>query len=204
MSPSTPMAGRPRRRDRGGHGLRRGAAGAGLMMRLLKTVSFTPYVIYRVILGVILLWLWATAARLRSLEVRRAFLDLGVLARGPVRPQVVLQHRSIAVGVDAEIGKGLAPRPTPRCRGARFAPGPASTGRCENRPSVTACMSNTAAMIPAIQNGTFTIKRLRRMTCNMSASARGTCAPPARPARRRPDAASPVTPITAARATSST
>jgi len=26
------------------------------MMRLLKSVSFTPYVIYRVILGVILLW----------------------------------------------------------------------------------------------------------------------------------------------------
>jgi undecaprenyl-diphosphatase len=35
-----------------------------LMMRLLKTVSFTPYVIYRVILG----WSccgWATAARSR-------------------------------------------------------------------------------------------------------------------------------------------
>ena len=28
-----------------------------LMMRLLKSVSFTPYVIYRVILGVILLWI---------------------------------------------------------------------------------------------------------------------------------------------------
>ena len=28
-----------------------------LMMRLLRTVSFTPYVIYRVILGVILLWI---------------------------------------------------------------------------------------------------------------------------------------------------
>ncbi|MEP3298308.1 MAG: undecaprenyl-diphosphate phosphatase [Pseudoruegeria sp.] len=27
-----------------------------LMMRLLKTVSFTPYVIYRIILGVVLLW----------------------------------------------------------------------------------------------------------------------------------------------------
>ncbi|MCG6904508.1 MAG: undecaprenyl-diphosphate phosphatase [Rhodobacter sp.] len=28
----------------------------GLMMRLLKTVSFTPYVIYRVVLGLFLLW----------------------------------------------------------------------------------------------------------------------------------------------------
>jgi undecaprenyl-diphosphatase len=28
-----------------------------LMMRLLKSVSFTPYVIYRVILGVVLLWI---------------------------------------------------------------------------------------------------------------------------------------------------
>ena len=33
-----------------------------LMMRLLKTVSFTPYVIYRVILGVILLWLGYSGA----------------------------------------------------------------------------------------------------------------------------------------------
>ena len=31
-------------------------AALSLMMRLLKSVSFTPYVIYRVILGVILLW----------------------------------------------------------------------------------------------------------------------------------------------------
>lgn len=31
-------------------------ASLALMMRLLKSVSFTPYVIYRVILGVILLW----------------------------------------------------------------------------------------------------------------------------------------------------
>ena len=30
-------------------------ASLALMMRLLKSVSFTPYVIYRVILGVILL-----------------------------------------------------------------------------------------------------------------------------------------------------
>jgi undecaprenyl-diphosphatase len=28
-----------------------------IMMRLLRTVSFTPYVIYRVILGVVLLWI---------------------------------------------------------------------------------------------------------------------------------------------------
>ena len=27
-----------------------------LMMRLLKSVSFTPYVVYRVVLGVVLLW----------------------------------------------------------------------------------------------------------------------------------------------------
>jgi undecaprenyl-diphosphatase len=27
------------------------------MMRLLRSVSFTPYVIYRVILGVVLLWI---------------------------------------------------------------------------------------------------------------------------------------------------
>ena len=27
-----------------------------LMMRLLRSVSFTPYVVYRLILGVILLW----------------------------------------------------------------------------------------------------------------------------------------------------
>jgi undecaprenyl-diphosphatase len=33
-----------------------------LMMRLLKTVSFTPYVIYRVILGVVLLWLGYSGA----------------------------------------------------------------------------------------------------------------------------------------------
>jgi undecaprenyl-diphosphatase len=33
-----------------------------LMMRLLKTVSFTPYVIYRVILGAILLWLGYSGA----------------------------------------------------------------------------------------------------------------------------------------------
>jgi undecaprenyl-diphosphatase len=33
-----------------------------LMMRLLKTVSFTPYVVYRVILGVILLWLGYSGA----------------------------------------------------------------------------------------------------------------------------------------------
>jgi undecaprenyl-diphosphatase len=32
------------------------------MMRLLKTVSFTPYVIYRVILGAILLWLGYSGA----------------------------------------------------------------------------------------------------------------------------------------------
>lgn len=32
-------------------------AALALMMRLLKSVSFTPYVIYRVILGVILLWI---------------------------------------------------------------------------------------------------------------------------------------------------
>jgi undecaprenyl-diphosphatase len=28
-----------------------------LMMRLLRSVSFTPYVIYRVILGLVLLWI---------------------------------------------------------------------------------------------------------------------------------------------------
>ncbi|MEM9437670.1 MAG: undecaprenyl-diphosphate phosphatase [Pseudomonadota bacterium] len=33
-----------------------------LMMRLLRSVSFTPYVLYRVILGVILLWLGYTGA----------------------------------------------------------------------------------------------------------------------------------------------
>ncbi|MDG4646994.1 undecaprenyl-diphosphate phosphatase [Roseibacterium sp. SDUM158017] len=33
-----------------------------LMMRLLKSVSFTPYVIYRVVLGVILLWLGYSGA----------------------------------------------------------------------------------------------------------------------------------------------
>jgi undecaprenyl-diphosphatase len=27
------------------------------MMRLLRSVSFTPYVVYRVILGVVLLWI---------------------------------------------------------------------------------------------------------------------------------------------------
>lgn len=32
-----------------------------LMMRLLKSVSFTPYVIYRVILGVVLIWIGYTA-----------------------------------------------------------------------------------------------------------------------------------------------
>ena len=32
-------------------------ASLALMMRLLKTVSFTPYVIYRVVLGAILLWI---------------------------------------------------------------------------------------------------------------------------------------------------
>lgn len=32
-------------------------AALSLMMRLLKSVSFTPYVIYRVVLGVILLWI---------------------------------------------------------------------------------------------------------------------------------------------------
>jgi undecaprenyl-diphosphatase len=32
-----------------------------LMMRLLKSVSFTPYVIYRVILGLVLLWIGYTA-----------------------------------------------------------------------------------------------------------------------------------------------
>ncbi|MEP5154523.1 undecaprenyl-diphosphate phosphatase [Planktotalea sp.] len=32
-----------------------------LMMRLLKSVSFTPYVIYRVVLGLILLWIGYTA-----------------------------------------------------------------------------------------------------------------------------------------------
>lgn len=32
-----------------------------LMMRLLKSVSFTPYVIYRVILGIILLWIGYTS-----------------------------------------------------------------------------------------------------------------------------------------------
>jgi undecaprenyl-diphosphatase len=29
----------------------------GLMMRLLRVVSFTPYVIYRIALGAILLWI---------------------------------------------------------------------------------------------------------------------------------------------------
>ena len=28
-----------------------------LMMRLLRAVSFTPYVIYRVLLGIVLLWI---------------------------------------------------------------------------------------------------------------------------------------------------
>ena len=32
-----------------------------LMMRLLKSVSFTPYVIYRVILGIVLIWIGYTA-----------------------------------------------------------------------------------------------------------------------------------------------
>lgn len=32
-------------------------AALGIMMRLLRSVSFTPYVIYRVILGVVLLWI---------------------------------------------------------------------------------------------------------------------------------------------------
>jgi undecaprenyl-diphosphatase len=32
-----------------------------LMMRLLKSVSFTPYVIYRVIFGVILIWIGYTS-----------------------------------------------------------------------------------------------------------------------------------------------
>lgn len=32
-----------------------------LMMRLLKSVSFTPYVIYRVVLGIVLLWIGYTA-----------------------------------------------------------------------------------------------------------------------------------------------
>ena len=31
-----------------------------LMMRLLRTVSFTPYVIYRVVLGSVLLWIGYT------------------------------------------------------------------------------------------------------------------------------------------------
>ena len=35
--------------------LSRGAAGAALMMRLLDSVSFTPYVIYRIGLGIVLL-----------------------------------------------------------------------------------------------------------------------------------------------------
>jgi len=32
-------------------------AALSLMMRLLQSVSFTPYVIYRVVLGVVLLWI---------------------------------------------------------------------------------------------------------------------------------------------------
>jgi len=32
-----------------------------LMMRLLKSISFTPYVVYRVILGIVLLWIGYTA-----------------------------------------------------------------------------------------------------------------------------------------------
>jgi undecaprenyl-diphosphatase len=32
-----------------------------LMMRLLKSVSFTPYVIYRVVLGIILIWIGYSA-----------------------------------------------------------------------------------------------------------------------------------------------
>ena len=32
-------------------------AALALMMRLLRSVSFTPYVIYRVILGLVLLWI---------------------------------------------------------------------------------------------------------------------------------------------------
>ena len=32
-------------------------AALALMMRLLRSVSFTPYVIYRCVLGVILLWI---------------------------------------------------------------------------------------------------------------------------------------------------
>jgi undecaprenyl-diphosphatase len=31
-------------------------AALSIMMRLLRSVSFTPYVIYRVILGALLLW----------------------------------------------------------------------------------------------------------------------------------------------------
>jgi uncharacterized membrane protein len=73
-----------------------------LMMRLLKTVSFTPYVIYRVILGVVLLWLGYSGA-LTSLEVRRAFLDLGVLPGRTVGPEVVLQHQLHRRRRDAEI-----------------------------------------------------------------------------------------------------
>jgi hypothetical protein len=80
-----------------------------LMMRLLKTVSFTPYVIYRVILGVILLWLGYSGA-LTTLEVRRAFLDLGVLPGGTVGPEVVLQHQLHRRGRDPEIVEGHPPR----------------------------------------------------------------------------------------------
>jgi undecaprenyl-diphosphatase len=54
--------GRARWRDCGRDGLRRGAGALALMMRLLKSVSFTPYVIYRVILGIILLWLGYSGA----------------------------------------------------------------------------------------------------------------------------------------------
>ena len=32
-----------------------------LMMRLLRSVSFTPYVIYRVILGIVLIWIGYSA-----------------------------------------------------------------------------------------------------------------------------------------------
>ena len=32
-------------------------AALGIMMRLLRSISFTPYVIYRVLLGAILLWI---------------------------------------------------------------------------------------------------------------------------------------------------
>jgi hypothetical protein len=126
-----------------------------LMMRLLKTVSFTPYVIYRVILGVVLLWLGYSGA-LTTFEVRRAFLDLGVLPGRAVGPQVILQHQLHRRGLMPRSAKDLRPG-SPRCRAAGCAPGPGSEGRCETGPASPPAASNTAAMIPAIQNGTFTI-----------------------------------------------